>query len=78
MNVNYSSDLGILVIKSKSFQFWELKFALLICFLSASSVNPDHLMYFRFIGRLIAMVSCHLEAFLVKTIETEITWKASF
>ena len=27
----------------------------------ASSVNPDHLMYFRFVGRVIAMVS---EAFL--------------
>ena len=24
----------------------------------ASSVNPDHLLYFRFMGRFIAMVSC--------------------
>jgi len=25
----------------------------------ASSINPDHLLYFRFMGRFIAMVSCY-------------------
>ena len=27
----------------------------------ASSINPDHLRYFRFMGRFIAMVSCEFE-----------------
>lgn len=32
----------------------------------ASSINPDHLTYFRFIGRFIAMVSVTFEIILVK------------
>ncbi len=31
----------------------------------ASSINPDHLMYFRFIGRFIAMVSILLLALIL-------------
>ena len=38
----------------------------------ASSVNPDHLMYFQFIGRFIAMV--HLPPYYVNSSDSRVAW----